>query len=221
MFDTAQPREGMPQPIEGTPQPGDITYGIVAETLAPVADNMPDAAIAAIAQEITDPPHASDPTSIVESVDVGGIAFPVRFLTWKYERHWTRILAPMMRFLLEAASVGKFEEALVALLSESDADLSRMAAWVLLPQVDVIADLPAAPEQATGTPDEVMVGRIEEWLGEHARMEELVDVVTAQVRKNKVSDSLGKLWGPGVLSVKTLRGLNTLANLTGSATTQP
>ncbi len=168
--------------------------GLVEEAITPSADTMPDEAIRQVAAEIT------DSAAVAEFVTVGGREFPVQFLVWKQERQFMKVIAPILRYLITAATLGEFEAAFGALLTESDGDLTKLA-LVVLQTHDATID--------------------ETWLDEHARMDELIELVTQQVRKDKVIDTLGKLWGPGVLAVKTLEGLSNLKALTGLVNTAP
>ncbi|MFN7000410.1 MAG: HAD-IC family P-type ATPase, partial [Elioraea tepidiphila] len=78
-------------------------------------------------------------------------------------------------------AISQFGKALSVAIAESDEDLTALALIILTAYDDAIN---------------------EDWLNRHAHFHEVIELVKAQMEKNKVADSLGKLWGNGVLSAK-------------------
>jgi hypothetical protein len=157
--------------------------------------------------------EALDPSSTQETLSLGGIGIQVRFLSYRYERQMLRIIAPYLRVLTDAAMVGAFEDVLAACLIEAEVDLWKLVVIILRPQVESLPDLPEAPELPAGkayTPEQRLCAQIGEWVDENAHFDEMAELVKAQIVKNKLGSSLGKLWAPGVLGVGLLKLLNTL-----------
>lgn len=129
---------------------------------------------AASAEAVEGPDTRSD------TVSVGGRAWPITFLPWGPERRFVRIIGPYLRFLTDAWIAGgdTWLACLTAAIVESETDLTELA-LIILQHYDATID--------------------EAWLNENAHMEELIELVSVQLDKNRLADSLGKLWGRGVL----------------------
>lgn len=125
----------------------------------------------------------------IDKVTVGGREITITHLPYGTERHMKRLIGPYLKFLLEAWLAGEdaFAAALTAAIVESDEDLTELAVIILQ----------AYDRELT-----------EEWLNYNATLAEVIELVKAQVRKNKVADTLGKLWGRGVLSARLVEALN-------------
>lgn len=133
-------------------------------------------------------------------VRVGDRPFTITFLPYGVERRWNKIIGPYLQFLLGAWLEGgeAFAKALSVAIAESDEDLTALALIILTAYDDTIN---------------------EDWLNRHAHFHEVIDLVKAQMEKNKVADSLGKLWGNGVLSAKLAEALTTTMPHAGLAST--
>jgi hypothetical protein len=136
----------------------------------------------------------------IDKVTVGGREIVITHLPYGVERHMKRLIGPYLKFLLEAWFAGEeaFAAALTAAIVESDEDLTELAV-IILRAYDPNLD--------------------EHWLNYHATLAEVVELVKAQVRKNKVADTLGKLWGRGVLSARLVEALNITRPPSGPAST--
>lgn len=115
-----------------------------------------------------------------DTVSVGGRTWPVTFLPWGPERRFMRIIGPYLRFLTDAWIAGgdTWLACLTAAIVESEHDMTELSLIILQyhdPSID------------------------EAWLNDNARCEELIELVSVQLDKNRVADTLGKLWGRGVL----------------------
>lgn len=180
---------------------------LITEAAAPARPDLTDAEIAAASQE------AADPAASRDVVHIGGRDIRVTFLTWKYENEMLRIISTYLRILLDAAiDAEALEEVIGALLVAATADLENVAVIILRHHLK--NDPAFAPRPADGdTPAVTTDDLIREWLGEEAHFDQLVTLIRAQIAKNKLGDSLGKLWQPAVLGVRTLKVLGTLRSL--------
>ena len=115
-----------------------------------------------------------------DTVSVGGRTWPVTFLPWGPERKFMRIIGPYLRFLTDAWIAGgeTWLACLTAAIVESEHDMTELA-LIILQHHDPAID--------------------EAWLNDNAHCEELIELVSLQLDKNRVADTLGKLWGRGVL----------------------
>lgn len=135
-----------------------------------------------------------------DRVVIGGRTITITHLPYGVERHMKRLVGPYLRFLLEAWMAGEdaFADALTAAIVESDADLTELALLILQaydPELN------------------------ESWLNYNATLDEVIELVKAQVKKNKVADTLGKLWGRGVLSARLVEALNITRSPSGQGST--
>lgn len=176
---------------------------IVGEFVKEPADNLTDGQVAQIALEV------ANPEETIDKITIGGKTVQIRFLTWKYERRMLNIIAPYCRVLIDGASVGAFEEVLSSLLAEAETDLTRLAIIILSAQAETIGiDLGEFRDKESK--EKALAVAIESWIDENARFEEICELVKRQIVKNKLADSLGKLWAPGVLAIKTLKIIDSL-----------
>ncbi|MNS28120.1 hypothetical protein D3C72_600860 [compost metagenome] len=158
-------------------------------------------------------------------VMVGGREFPIIFLPWGVERQMVRIVAPYLRFLMRAWAAGDpvFTEAMVAAVMESETDLTKLAVLILghhLKDDPTFAPTPAKVE--AGQVLEPAVSReekVESWLNEQAHLAELIELVVLQLAKNKLADSLGKLWGRGGFDGAVAAALSTMTPPIGPSST--
>jgi hypothetical protein len=191
----------MPKPVQKK------STTLIEEAHAPAREHLTDEEVG---QAVED---ALDPSSTLETLRIGGADIQIRFLTYRYERQMVRIIAPYLRTLTDAAMVGAFDNVLAACLIEAEVDLWRLVVIILRPQVEALGVLPEAPELPEGrfyTSEQQLCAQIGEWVNEHAHFDEMAELAKRQVVKNKLGESLGKLWAPGVLGVGLLKLLNTL-----------
>lgn len=139
-----------------------------------------------------------------EEVTIGGRTIKVIELKWGAERQWNPIIGDYLEFLLGAWLSGpeQFAKALSVAVGESPNDLTRLAVIAL---GFYFKDDPAFIPYDGATREQ----QIEAWLNENATFKELIELIRAQMERNAVSDSLGKLWGKGVLSAKLAEVLST------------
>lgn len=155
-----------------------------------------DAQVQAATREAFHPPLAR------EFVTVGGREVAIAMLPWGVEEQLLDIIAPYLRLLIDAAAVSQFEEVLQSLLIEARHDLHKLAVLILVHHWK--------HEPAFAADEQTSADKVSAWLRDNAHFAELAELVLAQVQKNKVADSLGKLWSPAVLGVRILRILNSL-----------
>lgn len=156
-----------------------------------------DAQVVAATQE------AFHPEGTRDVVTVGDREVQVRMLPWGVEQKMLDCIAPYLRLLVDATAVSQFDEMLQALLVEARHDLNKLAVIILANQWKAE---PGFLADEVGTTEQ----KVNAWLAENAYFQQIADLVLAQVRKNKVADSLGKLWLPNVLHVRMLKVLDTL-----------
>lgn len=137
--------------------------------------------------------EASDTT-----LAIGDRTITITHLPYGVERRWNKIIGPYLQFLIGAWLQGpeEFAKALSVAVAESDEDLTALA-LIILQGYDKRID--------------------EDWLNTNATFEQVLELVKAQIEKNKVADVLGKLWGNGVLSAKLAEALFTTMPQTGPA----
>jgi hypothetical protein len=154
-----------------------------------------------------------------EYVSVGGVRVQIKWLFWEDEIKMLRALAPYQKMLIDAAAIGALDETIGALLVEATYDLERLAVMVLRGQMEKLGIPPVDTTKNTPTgladllPEEIEEARLQairQWLRTRARFAEIAELVLAQIKRNKLGESLGKLWAPGVLHIKALQILNTL-----------
>lgn len=135
-------------------------------------------------------------------VTVGQMAITITHLPYGVERKWNKIIGPYLQFLIGAWLDGpeEFAKALSVAVAESDEDLTALALIIL----------------TAYNPDIT-----EDWLNQHGTFEQVLELIKAQIEKNKVADTLGKLWGRGVLSAKLAEALSISSPPTTPASTQP
>lgn len=172
---------------------------IISETMTP-APELPANKVDQIARE------TFHPEATKETVTIGGREFKVVMLPWGVEGQMLDIIAPYLRLLVDAAAVEQFEGVLGALLIEARHDLNALAIMILSHQWKKEPEF----QPDAGEHPQTTAQKIDAWLAENAHFSEIAELVLAQVKRNKVADSLGKLWAPNVLGVKILRVLNTL-----------
>ena len=152
-------------------------------------------------------------------VMVGGVQIEVKWLFWEDEIKMLRMLAPYQKMLIDAVGIGALEETIGALLVEATHDLERLAVMILRGQMEKLGIPPVTTSVTTPTgladldPDEIEEAKLQAirtWLRKRARFAELSELVLVQIKRNKLGESLGKLWAPGALHIKALRILNTL-----------
>ena len=172
---------------------------IIGEALAP-APEIPAHQVDQIARE------AFYPEATKETVTIGGREVKVVMLPWGVEGQMLDIIAPYVRMLVDSAAVEQFEDMLTALLVGARHDLNKLAVMILSYQWK--NDPAFQPE--SGEHPRTTEQKVDLWLAENAHFCEITDLVLTQVKKNRVADSLGKLWAPNVLGVRILRVLNSL-----------
>jgi hypothetical protein len=172
------------QKRKGAPSPTSTPGSILDAMVEPPKPITTDEELGAAINEALEGAEAS-----IDKVTIGGREITITHLPYGTERHMKRLIGPYLKFLLEAWLAGEdaFAAALTAAIVESDEDLTELAV-VILQAYDPNLD--------------------EAWLNYNASLAEVIELVKAQVRKNKVADTLGKLWGRGVLSARMVEALN-------------
>lgn len=176
---------------------------------APTSPNVFEAGIAPAPELKTDAQvqgainHALEGPTASEGMEVrvGNRPFIITFLPYGVERQMNRIIGPYLQFLLGAWLEGgeAFAKALSVAIAESDEDLTELALVILRAYDESIN---------------------EDWLNRQARFHEVMDLIKAQLEVNKVADSLGKLWGNGVLSAGLAEALTITTPPAGPTSTR-
>lgn len=175
------------------PQPDSTILGAAGNP----AQELPEEFIPAVTRE------AFDPQAAKAEVAVGDRVVKIAMVPWGVEGDMLDIIAPYLRLLVDSAAVETFEETLAAALVEGRHELNRLAVIILAHHWK---DETAFHDEA----GKVDAGAINTYLAENAHFHQIADLVLAQVQKNRLADSLGKLWSPGALTVKVLRMINSL-----------
>lgn len=156
-----------------------------------------------------------NPALVRHELPIGDRSIKMTNIPWGAEQEIIDILAWYLRTITDASAVGLLEDTLGALLIEASADLEKICLIILEHHWGEEPQFAPQPEQrdAEGTlvaPAMTTRDRLRAWLKKKAHFEQIADLVLTQIKRNKLADSLGKLWAPGVLGVKALKALNTL-----------